>query len=454
MRKQSFILIALLLAIYTCNVVFAQDTTEEQYQSHLRITSPPELAREWNRKLGSVAIGNFGYVPWGRTLVGNLKYANPPDGCTYEWKAGGSGADDEDDDAPILVAERGNCTFTVKALKAQLQGAKMLIVLDNQVENTQGIIPIGDGNEKGVHIPTLLLNKEAGDKLKKAFPKVITAVMYFNFPKRNAIDYEVWLSSTDMKSIEFVKDLETYIPRLGANASFTPYYSSWQSFMPDSDYTRENCISKGAYCAPDPDASGPLKGTDTLEEDLRQLCIWKQGQSYWWSYFKELDAECARTVEMHKCSNKTIKAIGLRPDDIAKCVDESFETFGDRKTDTKLLKPNQDRIYTRNIQFWPSVVINNFTYRGNIEGRDVFDALCEGFSAMPRSCIIDETEVTGKKSSGVVGPMFLLLCVLASFVLIFVLYKRWLKKNLMREMNTQMNVKISQYFSMADPQTR
>lgn len=55
--------------------------------------------------------------------------ATPFDGC--------SPISNQTERAPILFMERGNCTFSHKAMNAQLAGAHLLIIIDNinEVEN-------------------------------------------------------------------------------------------------------------------------------------------------------------------------------------------------------------------------------------------------------------------------------------------------------------------------------
>mmetsp|Transcript_24715 Transcript_24715/g.18704 ORF Transcript_24715/g.18704 Transcript_24715/m.18704 type:complete len:104 (+) Transcript_24715:263-574(+) len=38
------------------------------------------------------------------------------------------------------------------------------------------------------------------------------------------------------------------------------------------------------------------------------------------------------------------------------------------------------------MQLHPSLVLNNFTFRGDLEGRDVFYAVCSGFREKPGAC--------------------------------------------------------------------
>jgi len=468
MKKQSITLLLALLAFHITIATASEELASADFVlPYLRIVSPQDIG--WTKEMGTLAVGNFGYVPWGRTLVGNLRFADPEDGCDIKWRPRAS---DEEEDPPILVAERGGCTFTQKAMKAQILGAKMLIVLDKVDEDTSFIMPIGDGNEKGVYIPTVLLNKKGSDILREEIKKetrivegtkvnnTVIGALYFHFPRGKQLYFEVWLSSNDPKSINFAKDLAQYVPRLGQNVIFSPYYSIWQSYSNEAAYTKVNCFSNGKYCAPDPDDAGPLTGADALEEDLKQLCVWIQGSAYWWNYYQYLDTACFSTTDMHKCSDEAIRRSGLSLSEITTCVEDSFATKGDRQSDNYLLKQNLDKSYQRNILVWPMVIINNFTYRGNIDpASEVFDALCEGFADanIPSTCIEWDsqkgmTDKTTKKGNSVVGPILLLLVVFGVFIAAFMTYRKWLRRSLMREMNTQMNVRISQYFSMAEKQ--
>ena len=49
-------------------------------------------------------------------------------------------------EAPFYIADRGGCTFVMKALNAQNAGAKLLIVVDDQEENENFVLPVDDGH--------------------------------------------------------------------------------------------------------------------------------------------------------------------------------------------------------------------------------------------------------------------------------------------------------------------
>lgn len=97
----------------------------------------------------SGTVGNFGDVPWGRRVIGNLYYTDPHDACSQinpiNTQGDGSGKFFEGE-APILIADRGGCSFVMKAQNAQLAGARLLIVKDNTEENVATVMPVDDGH--------------------------------------------------------------------------------------------------------------------------------------------------------------------------------------------------------------------------------------------------------------------------------------------------------------------
>ena len=54
--------------------------------------------------------------------------------------------------------------------------------------------------------------------------------------------------------------------------------------------------------------------------------------------------------------------------------------------DNKLLKEDREWATKLGIVLHPAVTINNITYRGDINGYDVFRAICAGFKDAPDVC--------------------------------------------------------------------
>ena len=90
-------------------------------------------------------MANYGYVPYGTKLFGNLFLANPIDACA---PIDSVKIDQNKDISPIVLIKRGGCTFVTKSLHAKLIGAKMALIFDVINENENDLLMIDDG--KGI----------------------------------------------------------------------------------------------------------------------------------------------------------------------------------------------------------------------------------------------------------------------------------------------------------------
>ncbi len=97
--------------------------------SKLIIQSPPQLQAQLQTLYPDgipYSIANYGDVPFGKTLTGNLYMPRFLDNCEYEPI---EGADDKIN--KIIISTRGDCSFTAKSINSQKQGAKLAIIADN-----------------------------------------------------------------------------------------------------------------------------------------------------------------------------------------------------------------------------------------------------------------------------------------------------------------------------------
>lgn len=71
------------------------------------------------------------------------------------------------DNYPILMLDRGDCTFVTKARNAQNIGARIALVVNDEEGPVENILMIDDGTGSDVNIPVILIRKEDGDIIKK-----------------------------------------------------------------------------------------------------------------------------------------------------------------------------------------------------------------------------------------------------------------------------------------------
>jgi hypothetical protein len=69
---------------------------------------------------------------------------------------------------PIIMVERGNCHFVIKAKYIQKFGAIMALIADNkEFEDPEKLIMSDDGTGKLIKIPTFLIAKNDSVKIKE-----------------------------------------------------------------------------------------------------------------------------------------------------------------------------------------------------------------------------------------------------------------------------------------------
>lgn len=171
----------------------------------------------------------------------------------------------------------------------------------------------------------------------------------------------------------------------------------------------------------------------------------------------EIQEECSKYA--HKNLNK------LDWQRTQDCVDESFGT-SDKNKWTEVNTKNS--IIEAEIDYWnkhggnviPSIVINNCTYRGQMETQAVMNAICAGFHDTPNICkpILEDPDLQDDFETGIFdisdhGYGFghvLIICVLAIMVLVMVLYcyRRHAKRQMKDTMNKQIETAVNHYVSL------
>jgi len=109
----------------------------------------------------------------------------------------------------------------------------------------------------------------------------------------------------------------------------------------------------------------------------------------WWEYIHIIHSECDGIVN-EDCSRNAMERIDASWDEINECVKNSFDAPVE---DWKLHTTNNSMI-DNDIKYWskygsslfPAIVINNQTFRGQIETQSVMNAICAGFEDPPRVC--------------------------------------------------------------------
>ena len=126
-----------------------------------------------------------------------------------------------------------------------------------------------------------------------------------------------------------------------------------------------------------------VRGEAVIMEDLREHCLYRNlkadnQQIKWWDYMKYAHKMCYVSIT-EECSKLGHKSIGVDYETTMKCVKESFVGNDMKKDDNRILKEMAADWKKYGTGYWPSIVINDRTYRGDVVPVNVLNALCAGF---------------------------------------------------------------------------
>jgi hypothetical protein len=68
---------------------------------------------------------------------------------------------------PIVLVDRGQCTFVTKVRNLEKLGVKLAIIADSEEEKSENLIMADDGSGKSINIPSFIIRKNDGEKLKE-----------------------------------------------------------------------------------------------------------------------------------------------------------------------------------------------------------------------------------------------------------------------------------------------
>ena len=411
------------------------------------------------------SLANFGNPPYGSSFIGRLyqvgnetKACLPLEAINFSDTVGIF-------NHPIVMVDRGNCSFVVKVRNAQNIGASAVIIVDNKVEDPERVVMIDDGTAGNIFIPSVLISAADGRVLREYIKShkddIVRMQMTFEMPNPDSrVEYEIWMSSEQPKIRRFLVDFAPMAKKLSFNALMNPHYVLWYCIeCMDKGYVEEHkdCVSAGRYCAPDPDADGPRTGREIVIEDLRQICVFKYAEqkkkySIWWDYVAAY-GECEFT---ETCATNSLKKAGIVEKDIKTCMDESVMGSNLNVADNSLLRDERELMIERGIFFYPSLIINNQTFRGDLEAEEVLMAICAGFRVKPEYCEeyfenIDEEGKTVTKK-GVSGSTIMIIVLFSVLLLLAILffYRKWLRRDMNIRMKAEVSSAVSQYIALTD----
>jgi len=440
--------------------------------SNLYVYSPPAVRTQFDQQNNSIeySIARYGYVPYGKKLIGQLYYADPPSACSPLNSSTITFHGNENDprNQPIMLVERGYCTFVTKTKQAQLIGAKLVIVIDNKQEFQWEAIMADDGRGGQITIPTVLISQEDGAILKQNLQQNpdIPISMSIVFPmkkKVSQVKIDYWFTSSDLDAYRFIANMADYLWEFGGSIDFRPHFVTWFcSSCESTNFTAAapDCLSSGRYCAPDPDNLGPLNGAWVVRQDLHHLCIYKTwGIDGYLNWILRVAEKCVDNTTLPlQCTEEELSYFDWDPIGLTKykaCMLASFDGQ-DEDSDNILLAAERDYFQNSDVPYWPVILIDHVAYKGELfPVENVAAVICDQLNADDFDMCKDvqsnlQANVVVHEDSNV--GMVVTICLAFVVIIVFFLcyYKKVVRKELTKEMGMQMHQMISDYAAFRD----
>lgn len=238
---------------------------------------------------------------------------------------------------------------------------------------------IDNGAAGNIFIPTFLISKTDGDLIQKfisnsTYTRHVALSLTFEIPHNgNRISYSLWMSAENKLVYDFLHEFALVGSGISKKkATFEPHYVTVYCILCSIEgFTRpeKDCLSGGRYCAADPDGDGPNTGRDIVYENLRQLCVYRQTESkddyaIWFNYVKYYNELCAGEIT-DVCIEEAMKRAKVNINTVKNCMKESFIGQDQLIADNHLLKEQRNAWALYEVSYYPALVVNNQTYRGD-----------------------------------------------------------------------------------------
>ena len=347
-------------------------------------------------------VATFGDIPYGTDLYGKVYYDTENTDIEMACKDLAYFQENFNfESQPILMVDRGSCSFVTKARNAQNIGAKAIVIINNNEDDINDIYMIDDGTGMDISIPAILISNSNGNIIKDYINKnkssKISFIINFELQKSKEINFEIIFSSTNLEIYTLLNQLKDFLSSLedlkGENVfNFYPIYflqshpdfqPIWRSQMNGSppspvEIDDPDCYSNGHYCNFLDFESVILNsenGRRIIKQDLRQICIFKERDSVnineFISYTTAFYDLCLNGTQENFKSNFTdvcaidaMRFIGYddkRVDEIENCIKSSFNNVPEEKwgkEENTILKKEKKFLRRMRIQMNPSIIVN------------------------------------------------------------------------------------------------
>mmetsp|Transcript_69255 Transcript_69255/g.150730 ORF Transcript_69255/g.150730 Transcript_69255/m.150730 type:complete len:495 (-) Transcript_69255:61-1545(-) len=385
--------------------------------------------------------------------------------------------------AAIALVHRGECSFASTAAAAELWGADFAVVVDaesgTRTSNEVRSVLLGedDGAASASSPSAVLVSRYDGQRLAAASPAGEPAMVELSWlsPDLEVAVLDFWMSSGSAESGKFLETFRGSAAALKSSLQFVPHYEIFSVPNDPSGSHEDICNDLNwKYCAAPPDSdsgdAGLVTGADVVDEDVRQLCLWRvtatrdealpTSANYsrgFWDYVSALSSECpvvgpdvARRFG-EQCSFRLMKELSLPVYRVLGCAASHTMEY----LDEQLRNPSPPQ----------QLLLNGRGFEGTLDAELVVRELCAGFSQPPPACAEllpglqpwRPTKARLSAASMPTAPMlawlffFVMLCVVLAFFASRRRQTTTVRKAIREEVMSEVLTQMSDYLPVEEP---
>ena len=300
----------------------------------------------------------------------------------------------------LLVQRGGDCTFVDKVRHSQHVGASAVIIADT-VNNHLPTTMANDGSGQDISIPSVLINKEAYEDIKKVYEQhnhtgTVVAELAWHPPKyTDKVIMDLWHSPIDTHTKDFLTNFSVLANTFELKQQVDLLEFHEHPILLDgkqlncvghdstpNDPCYHLCTNGGRYCHV---SHHHTDGKDVVVEALRRLCITKhfgQDPHIYWQYITHFSSFCwdSDYYANEECVKDAMQHSGINHEDIETCMQDSGSTDSD--AENSLLQNVLEEQREQGIIKSPTVLINHDRVMlwGGVTPKYILEALCETFA--------------------------------------------------------------------------
>lgn len=265
-----------------------------------------------------------------------------------------------------------------------------------------------------------------------------------NGSQNNFVKLDFYYIPSYRYSAKFLKTIQKVVSKLRDKIVFEPHIITFSS--ESEQFINNNCVSNGLYCEFDPENSETITGRMITLEAIRQKCIFKVGNSFYFDYMIQFYDKCEQTFT-EACSHSLITDLGQNFKNVHNCVLKSFqasETNIDYNSNNSILEVEKIKQKALSLMNFPNIYINEHLYAGSLSDIDLLLSICSSLNDETQNCHNLDLEVVRDVRK---LPIFLLFGVLflICFVILVVVCKRIARQRYLKELNVAVNKYVTDY---------